>query len=78
MSCRFFMPLLLLITLLQAPGYADVGKGDQELDLFLQKVEQEASVVESFSCNFIQTRYLSIFPRPVKFSGRLVLSRPDS
>lgn len=77
MNCRFIISLLLLATLLCGPAFGDDEQKDQELDLFLQKVEQQASAVESFSCNFIQTRYLSIFPKPVKFSGLLVLSRPD-
>jgi outer membrane lipoprotein-sorting protein len=77
MNHRIFMILILLTTFLPRPVSADRNKEDHELDLFMQKVERQAAAVESFSSNFIQTRYLSIFPRPVKFSGRLVLSRPD-
>ena len=67
----------LLVICLPAIALGDSDQKDRELDAFLQKVERSAASVESFSCNFIQTRYLAIFPRPVKFSGRLMLSRPD-
>ena len=69
--------LFLLVIVLPALALGDGGQKDRELDAFLQKVEQEAASVESFSSNFVQTRYLAIFPQPVKFSGRLVLARED-
>lgn len=50
---------------------------EPELEKFLQRVERNAATIHSFSCDFIQMRHLTIFPQPVKFSGRLSLSRPD-
>lgn len=47
------------------------------LEDFLQKVERSSASINSFSCNFVQVKYLEIFPRPVRFSGRLSLVRPD-
>jgi outer membrane lipoprotein carrier protein len=47
------------------------------LEDFLARVERNAAAISSFSCDFIQVRYLTIFPEPVQFSGRLALAKPD-
>ena len=49
----------------------------QSLEVFLEKVQKNASTVQSFSCNFTQERHLSLFPEPVLFKGDLKLVRPD-
>ncbi|MEN8134596.1 MAG: outer membrane lipoprotein carrier protein LolA [Thermodesulfobacteriota bacterium] len=47
------------------------------LDDFLGRVEENSASISSFSCDFTQVRYLTIFPKPVQFSGRLSLAKPD-
>ena len=49
----------------------------EALDTFLQSIEQQAAQVSAFSCEFRQIKELAIFARPVEFSGRLALARPD-
>ena len=78
---RIFWPVLLALSLqliaVHAPQQVFAVGKQMDLEAFLEKVEQEAAAVDSFSCSFIQTRHLAIFPSPVEFSGRLVLVRPD-
>jgi len=52
-------------------------ENDAALEDFLEKVEASSASINSFSCDFTQVRYLTIFPKPVKFTGRLSLVRPD-
>ena len=47
------------------------------LDDFLARVESHAAGVRAFACDFRQERTLAIFAKPVVFSGKLYLSRPD-
>ena len=47
------------------------------LQELLQRVQQNGSQIQSFSCTFSQERHLSLFPRPVLFHGTLQLVRPD-
>ncbi len=41
------------------------------LEDFLRRVEENSASINSFSCDFTQVRYLTIFPKPVEFSGCL-------
>ncbi len=50
---------------------------DSDPQSLLTKVRQHAGSVQSFSCNFIQEKHLSLFPKPVLFRGNLKLVRPD-
>lgn len=49
----------------------------EALEDFLARVEARAAGVRGFVCDFRQERRLAIFARPVVFSGKLYLSRPD-
>lgn len=75
--------LVLAVFLILAPGFSVISglargnDGVAELTTFLDEVELRAGSIQTFTCDFKQTRYLSIFPEPVRFSGRLVLARPD-
>ena len=51
--------------------------GAESLNEFLSRVEGHSAGVHSFSCDFRQERTLAIFAKPVVFSGKLYLSRPD-
>jgi outer membrane lipoprotein-sorting protein len=64
---------LLLIGWLPLP----VPAGAEPLEDFLDRVESRAAGIASFSCDFRQERNLALFARPVVFSGRLFLVRPD-
>jgi len=64
--------LLLICSLLLAlPARAE------QLAEFLTRVESHAAGVHAFSCDFRQERTLAIFAKPVVFSGKLYLARPD-
>ena len=65
--------LFLLFGTLFLPPHAGAG----ELEKFLDRVESSAARIDSFSCDFRQERNLALFARPVIFSGRLYLARPD-
>lgn len=73
-------PITLLLSLflvfLATATFAN-GEEKQTLPTFLEKVRENASHVQSFSCNFTQKRELSLFPEPVIFTGNLKLIRPD-
>jgi outer membrane lipoprotein-sorting protein len=49
----------------------------ESLEEFLARVEAKAAGTRGFVCDFRQERRLAIFARPVVFSGKLYLSRPD-
>ena len=49
----------------------------ESLNDFLTKVEAKAAGTRAFACDFRQERRLAIFAKPVVFSGKLYLSRPD-
>lgn len=49
----------------------------ESLDDFLARVEGHAVGIQAFACDFRQERTLAIFAKPVVFSGKLYLSRPD-
>lgn len=51
--------------------------GAGPLEDFLDRVEKRATLVNSFSCDFRQERNLALFARPVVFTGKLYLVRPD-
>ena len=70
-----FLFQLLLILATRHQVFAVESQPD--LDGFLRKLEREAATIDSFSCSFTQVRHLAIFPSPVKFSGSLVLVKPD-
>lgn len=54
----------------QVPAY-------EGLEAFLAAIQEKAAGVTSFSCSFLQTRHMAMFAKPVKFSGRLVVAKPD-
>lgn len=68
-SFLFFCSFLLISSAL--------ADNKQSLPVFLEKIRENASHVQSFSCNFTQERHLSLFPEPVIFQGNLKLVRPD-
>lgn len=70
--------ILSMAIVVMKPISAGAEESNSALENFLQKVEQNSATINSFSCDFIQVRHLTIFPQPVKFSGRLSLTRPDS
>ncbi|MBU0483428.1 MAG: outer membrane lipoprotein carrier protein LolA [Proteobacteria bacterium] len=72
-----FWFLLFSSVVASGPVLAVAEEGATDLESFLQKIELNSASINSFSCDFIQVRHLAIFPQPVKFSGRLTLSRPD-
>lgn len=65
------LALLLLCLLTARPVDAE------SLDEFLVRVERYSAGTRSFICDFRQERTLAIFAKPVVFSGKLYLSRPD-
>lgn len=77
--CAIYLVLVILCSLFITPGplSAIAEEGKPDLEEFLQRVERNSASINSFSCDFIQVRHLTIFPQPVKFSGRLSLSRPN-
>jgi outer membrane lipoprotein-sorting protein len=54
-----------------------VASAGSSLESFLDQVETRAGSTRSFKCDFRQERHLSIFPKPVIFTGQLLLERPD-
>jgi outer membrane lipoprotein-sorting protein len=75
----FFLELAICFSIFTGPALFPAAAADNspELEDFLHRVEQSAATINTFTCDFIQVRHLAIFPKPVKFSGRLALSRPD-
>lgn len=67
--------LILLISLLWLPP--TYPSQAETLNDFLARVEARAAGVRSFTCDFRQERKLAIFAKPVVFSGKLYLARPD-
>jgi len=49
----------------------------EALNDFLARVETRAAATRAFACDFRQERRLAIFAKPVVFSGKLYLARPD-
>jgi outer membrane lipoprotein-sorting protein len=79
-------PRLSVFLVLFGLGFTGMGGGavsgaakpaKPALEDFLGRVEQNAAAISSFSCDFMQVRYLTIFPKPVRFAGRLALRKPD-
>lgn len=68
---KIILTLLLLFLLAPLPVRAEPLEG------FLARVEARAAGTRSFVCDFRQERRLAIFAKPVVFSGKLFLSRPD-
>ena len=68
---------LLVMTFIQFLSPVIAAEEKMALEEFLQKVEEESAMLDSFSCDFRQVRHLAIFPDPVEFTGRLILVRPD-
>jgi len=60
----------------QAAADAQVQENGSVLE-FLTAIQEKAAGVTSFSCSFQQTRHMAMFAKPVKFSGRLVVAKPD-
>lgn len=44
---------------------------------FLAGIQEKASGISSFTCSFQQTRHMAMFTKPVRFSGRLMVAKPD-
>ncbi len=68
---KTILTLLALLLLAALPIRAE------SLDDFLARVENHSAGVRAFACDFRQERTLAIFAKPVIFSGKLFLSRPD-
>lgn len=68
---KFILPLVALFLLTPLPGRAE------SLNDFLTRVEARAAGTRAFACDFRQERRLAIFAKPVVFSGKLYLARPD-
>jgi outer membrane lipoprotein-sorting protein len=64
---------LLLLGILLLGIRAEAG----DLEEFLDRVEDNAARIDSFSCDFRQERNLALFSHTVIFTGRLYLARPD-
>jgi len=69
---RKFILMFLVLSLL-----APLSARAEALDDFLVRVEMKAAGVRAFVCDFRQERRLALFAKPVIFSGKLYLSRPD-
>lgn len=67
-GCLFISPCILT---------ASEDKENSQLDNLLQQVEKQAENTQSVQCEFTQERNLTIFAKPVRFTGRMLLSRPD-
>ncbi|NTV15350.1 MAG: outer membrane lipoprotein carrier protein LolA [Desulfobulbaceae bacterium] len=65
------------ILLLVFFGLSALPATAESLEEFLLRVESHAAGVASFTCDFRQERTLAIFAKPVVFSGKLYLARPD-
>jgi outer membrane lipoprotein-sorting protein len=50
---------------------------DKGVNSFLSAIEQKARSVKTLSCQFEQTRHLSIFNKPVRFQGNVAIDRPS-
>jgi outer membrane lipoprotein-sorting protein len=74
---RVAVLLLLILSLVVSPALGLAVEKAMTLEEFLDRVEKESAAIDSFSSDFRQVRHLAIFPSPVEFSGRLILSRPD-
>jgi outer membrane lipoprotein-sorting protein len=70
-NLKFILTLVALVLLTAQPVLAE------SLDDFLTRVEARAAGTKSFACDFRQERRLAIFAKPVVFSGKLFLARPD-
>ena len=79
LSSSVFLALSILISIFISlePLPALAEESSPSLENFLRRVEQNSASISSFSCDFTQVRHLTIFPKPVKFTGRLSLARPD-
>lgn len=69
--------LLVLFLALSLPLSFALPAGAENLADFLTRVEARSAGVHAFSCDFRQERKLAIFAKPVVFSGKLYLARPD-
>ncbi len=74
-----FLALFIFCLICMGPGSLSAVAAERSpgLEDFLRRVEKNSASISSFSCDFTQVRYLTIFPKPVEFSGRLSLVRPD-
>ncbi|MBU0673132.1 MAG: outer membrane lipoprotein carrier protein LolA [Proteobacteria bacterium] len=70
------LPLIGLIWGVIGPVHTQ-GADFSSVEQLLDAVQERSAGISSFSSRFVQTRYLSIFPQPVKFSGQLTMARPD-
>ncbi len=69
-----FTILLLFASLSSA--MADFTEED-ELEIFLQAIQNSSDQVRSFSSDFTQEKILTLFTKPIFFYGKLFIVRPD-
>ncbi len=63
--------VVIVIASLFGNGYA------VELDDFIAHIQNASAQVQSYQSDFLQEKHLKMFQRPVRFSGRLSIVRPD-
>ncbi len=69
--CLFCAALIFFV------GISNGKAGAGPLEDLLARVEKKAATVQTFTCEFRQTRTLAMFSRPVIFKGKLTMMRPD-
>lgn len=69
----------LLFVLLFSPCMPVCAESAQQddLQLFLEKIQEKSNLARSFSADFTQEKILTLFARPVSFKGKLYIVRPD-
>ena len=72
----FLLPALLLFSVLFF-SKATASTKQNELENFLQEIQDSSDRVHSFTSGFTQEKNLSLFSNPVIFQGRLSIVRPD-
>ncbi|MCL7487568.1 MAG: outer membrane lipoprotein carrier protein LolA [Desulfobulbaceae bacterium] len=73
--CLFALPLLL--ALFSTPLSADPANGQAQLEQLLSEIRDRVNTTATVQCTFEQERKLSVFDRPILFTGKMALSRPD-
>jgi outer membrane lipoprotein-sorting protein len=70
------LPLFFLLFLTCIPNDV-LGAPQEDLRLFLRKIQKSSDKARSFSAEFTQEKILTLFSRPVHFKGKLYIVRPD-
>ncbi|HER62548.1 MAG TPA: outer membrane lipoprotein carrier protein LolA [Desulfobacteraceae bacterium] len=73
--CLFALPLL--FALFCTPLSADTANDQAQLEQLLSEIRDRVNTTGTVQCTFEQERNLSVFDRPILFTGKMALSRPD-